>query len=112
MAQRQMLNKAGRNRLIAGLYLTVQIGVPLGALLTGSPYFGWRMFSEVRFPPQVVLTRTKSVDTVSVTRYVGFPRGDMSYGPNVAIQICHLVTDAITVRVLPSSGPAQAVKCR
>ena len=107
-----MLDKAGRNRLLAGLYLTVQIGVPLGGWLTGSPYFGWRMFSEVRIPPEVIVLRAGSVDTVSVTKYVGFPRGDMSYGPDLAAKVCHLVTDAISVRLSSSFGATQEVQCR
>jgi hypothetical protein len=106
-----MLDKAGRNGLITAIYLMVQIALPLGGFLLGSPYFGWRMFSEVRIPPRAVVTRTGSVDTVSVNKYVGFARGDLSYGPDLATQICRIAKDAITVHVLPSRGPTQVTKC-
>jgi hypothetical protein len=101
-----------RNRLTARIYLAVQIALPLGGFLKGSPYFGWRMFSEVRIPPRAVVIRDASVDTVSVNKYVGFARGDLSYGPDLAVQICRLESDAVAVRLLQLSGPAQVTKCR
>ena len=113
-----MLNKVPRNSLFVGIYLTVQIAVPLGAWLMGSPYFGWRMFSEVRIPPRVVVTRAGSTDTLSVSHYLGFLRGDLSYSADLGLQICRLTPDAVTVRVwpsdgvLPSPGAAQEIRCK
>jgi hypothetical protein len=110
--------KARHISRVVRVYLIVQLTLPVIGSLTGSPYFGWRMFSEVRIPPRVVLIRTSSVDTVSVNRFVGFPRGDLSYSPNTASQICRLVPDAILVQVspsagvLPSAGVAQEARCK
>ena len=109
---------ASGNQLLAGLYLAVQIAVPLFAWVTGSPYFGWRMFSEVRVPPRIIVTRAASTDTTSVIDYLGFPRGDLSYSADLGFQICKLVPDAITVRVwpaagaLPSPGADQEIRCK
>ena len=98
--------------MLAGLYLTLQLTIPLAGFLTGTPYFGWRMFSEVRLPPRAVITRPGSLDTVSVNKYVGFPRGDLTYGPDLASQLCRLIEDAISIRVLASRTLAvQEAKC-
>src|SRR5918994_5438077 len=101
-----------RERLIARIYLAVQVALPLSGFLMGSPYFGWRMFSEVRIPPRAVVIRAASVDTVSVNKYVGFARGDLSYGPDLATQICRLESEAIAVRLLRFNGAARVTKCR
>ena len=107
-----------RGGLIAALYVAAQIAIPFLAWAAGSPYFGWRMFSEVRVPPRVVVTRITSTDTVSVKDYLGFPRSDLSYGADLGSQLCRLTPDAISIRVLPStgalpsSGTAQEVRCK
>jgi len=107
-----------RGRLITALYVTAQIAIPFVAWAAGSSYFGWRMFSEVRVPPRVVVTRAASTDTASAQDYLGFPRGDISYGDDLATQICRLIPDAIAVRVWPSTGVlrpaarAMEVRCR
>lgn len=101
-----------RDRLIAGLYLTAQVTIPLIGWLSGSSYLGWRMFSEIRLPPEVVVTRTASVDTVSVDKFLGFGRADISYGPNLPAELCRLVPDAVSIRVLlPSHQPSREIVC-
>lgn len=96
----------------ATVYLLVQVVVPLGAWVLGSQYFGWAMFSQVTFPPKVVIVAPGVVDTVPVRRYFGFFRGDLSYSSSLGPQICRLEPNASAIRIIMNRGDTRETRCR
>jgi hypothetical protein len=94
------------------LFVCIQALLPLWAWRVDSPYFAWNMFSYVKPPPTVVIVRSETIDTVNVQRYLGFTRGDLSYGPTLGPQICQLEPNALAVRIIPHDGVLRETQCR
>ncbi|MGH7526000.1 MAG: hypothetical protein ACREMX_04790 [Gemmatimonadales bacterium] len=93
-------------RVVVLVYLIVQLGVPLAALRRGTPWFGWRMFSQITLPPTVLvkLSATSAFDTLRLADHLGFPRGDLQFGAALAGEVCRVVPGAVQVRVTPAGG--------
>jgi hypothetical protein len=102
-----------RRRSVGQLaFVALQILVPIWAWILGSPYFAWNMYSYLQNPPQIIVIRPGTVDTMLPQRYLGFARGDLSYGHDMGAQICRIERDALVIRVLPHHGAMLETKCR
>jgi hypothetical protein len=105
-----------RRRLAAAgflTFLTVQILVPALQLLADRPArFGWQMFAGLREMPDILVVRPGGwVDTLPLRRYVGYPRAEMVFGPDLARYVCRRDPGAVAVVLRYPGRSAPAVTC-